>query len=438
MDHFAYRAGDLHCEEVSLLEIAERVGTPAYVYSRATFERHYDGLASAFAPLAPHILYSIKSCGNVHLLRLLTRRGSGMDVVSGGELFRALMAGADPAKIVFAGVGKTDAELLQAIRARIGFINVESEDELEQVERIAREQGIVPSVAVRINPDVIDSRTHKHTATGHKGSKFGLPIERIEAAFERHGKSPHIALRGLHFHLGSPIYSAEPYVRAIQRVMALIGTLRGRGFTIDALDIGGGFMAEYGHSGAPAPAFEDYAGPIVDALRDFVSGGGRVMIEPGRSISANAGLLLTRVLYTKESGSRSIAVVDTGMHHLIRPALYDAVQFVWPVRVSAEHVPDSRDIEAPGKEGLIPYDIVGPICESTDCFARDRKLPPLRRGDLLAIFSAGAYGMAMASQYNAVPRPPEVLISSAGITVIRRRETYEDLVAAEIDPVVIR
>jgi diaminopimelate decarboxylase len=432
MDHFSYREGNLYCEDVLLSDLAERVGTPVYVYSKRTLEAHYDGLARAFAPLRPKILYSVKSSGNLHLLSTLVARGSGMDVVSGGELFRSLKAGAPPETIVFAGVGKTDRELRQAIHAGIGFINVESEEEIAQLERSAREEGAVPNVAVRINPDVIDSRTHRHTATGHKGSKFGIGMEHVEAVFEQYGRSPHLALRGLHFHLGSPIYSAEPYVRAIQRVLELMRRLEDKGFRVDALDIGGGFMADYGQAGAAAPNPDEYAGPIIELLQGFVDRGGTVLIEPGRTISANAGLLLTSVLYTKHSGERRIAVVDTGMHHLLRPALYEAVMFMWPAKVAPEHVPRSRDVgaELPGVEA---YDVVGPICESTDKLASQRKLPPLSRGDLLGIFSAGAYGMVMASQYNAVPRPPEVLVDGQKATVIRRRETHEDLIEAELE-----
>jgi diaminopimelate decarboxylase len=432
MDRFIYREGHLHCEDVDLEHLAARVGTPAYVYSRSTFEGHYSRLSQAFATLAPTILYSVKSCGNLSLLRLLVGCGAGMDVVSGGELFRATLAGAPAEKIAFAGVGKTDAEIRQALRARIGWINVESEQELEAIERLAREIGVVPTVVVRINPDIVDARTHAKTATGHKGSKFGIDFERIVDVFERFGRSPHLALHGLHFHLGSPLYSGEPHERATGRALDLIETLRQRGFTITTLNIGGGFMADYGQPTARAPEWREYADPILERLRPFVAGGGRLLLEPGRSISANAGVLLTRVLYTKRSGDRDVAVVDTGMNHLIRPALYEAVQFMWPARVAPEFVPPSRD-PAMSLPGLRRYDIVGPVCESTDRFAAARPLPPLQPGDLLCIFSAGAYGMVMASQYNAVPRPPEVLVDGTDSTIIRRRETYEDLVVAELD-----
>ena len=431
MDAFCYRDGTCFCEDVSLVELAQRVGTPAYVYSRQTLVSHFEQFANAFKALNPVILYSVKSCGNIHLLRELVARGSGMDVVSGGELQRALLAGVHPNKIVFAGVGKSDEELRFALRSRIRFVNVESEEVLE---RLACELGVVQNVAVRLNPDVVDERTHRHTATGYRGSKFGIDFERVESTFERFGRSPHLRLRGLHFHLGSPIYSSEPYVRAIARVLTLVDTLSAKGFRIDALDIGGGFMADYGQHDSTAPMWGEYADPIAAALGPFIAAGGEVLVEPGRTISANAGILLTRVLFTKRSGEHLVAVVDTGMHHLLRPALYNAVQFLWPVVVDAAHVPHTRDVDAAGLD-LAPWDIVGPICESTDRIASGRKVPPLRRGDLLSIFSCGAYGMVMASQYNAVPRPPEVLVDGSRFAIIRRRETYDDLFAAEIHPI---
>ena len=431
MDHFQYRDGDLYCEDVAVRDIAAHVGTPAYVYSQRTLEEHYRGFAAAFGALQPLILYSVKSCGNLSLLKLLVANGAGMDVVSGGELSRALQAGAQPSRIVFAGVGKTEAEIRYALSVQTGWLNVESEAELEAVSRIARELGCVANVAIRLNPDVIDPRTHQHTATGGMGSKFGVDTDRVEPAFARFSRDPHVSLSGLHFHLGSPIYSAQPYVRAIERVSALMERLAAQGHRVHTLDIGGGFMAQYDAAETATP-WSEYAGPIVNALQPFVASGGQVMIEPGRTISANAGILLSRVLYRKRAGQKEIAVIDTGMHHFIRPALYDAEQFIWPAHVSPNFVPPSRALDA-NIDGLLECDIAGPICESTDYLARARRLPPLHRADLLAIYSAGAYGMVMASQYNAVPRPPEVLVEGGAYRVIRRRETYEDLVSCETE-----
>lgn len=431
MDAFEFRAGELFCEEVPLRELAAQTGTPAYVYSRRTLEDHYRRLAAAFAPLRPEIRFSVKSCGNIHILRLLAACGAGMDVVSGGELYRAMRAGVAPEHICFAGVGKADHEIAEALRAGVGFFNVESEQELETIERFARELGKRARVAVRINPDVSDPKTHLKTTTGSRGSKFGIDSERVPAVFDTFGRSPHLELKALHFHIGSPIYGPEPYLRAVAKTLPLIDDLRARGFEIDTLNLGGGFMASYGHSEVAERSWSDYAGPLAQALGPFMARGGRCLIEPGRTISGNAGLLLTRVLYTKRCGERNVVVVDTGMSHLARPALYDSQHFMWPVSVPAELSPASRDPGAK-RPDFAAYDVVGPICESTDRLAEGRSLPPLARGDLLAIFTTGAYGMVMASQYNAIPRPPEVLVSGDSFEIIRRRETYEDLVAAEV------
>jgi diaminopimelate decarboxylase len=431
VDAFEYRSGELFCEDVSLTELATSSDTPAYVYSRRTFEDHYRRLSAAFAPLSPEIHYSVKSCGNIHILRLLAQCGAGMDVVSGGELYRALKAGVAPERICFAGVGKSDREIEEALRVGVGFFNVESEQELETLERSARREQRRARIALRINPDVSDPKTHVKTTTGSRGSKFGIDSERVPAAFEAFGKSPHLELRALHFHIGSPIYGPEPYLRAVARTLPLIDDLRQRGFEIDTLNLGGGFMANYGQADVIERSWSEYATPLEEALRPFLARGGRCLIEPGRTISANAGLLLTRVLYTKRCGDRNVVVVDTGMSHLARPALYDSEHFIWPVRVAPEATPAGRDPRAkhPGCE---IYDVVGPICESTDRLAEARSLPKVERGDLLAIFTTGAYGMVMASQYNAVPRPPEVLVHGDSFKTIRRRETYDDLIAAEL------
>jgi diaminopimelate decarboxylase len=427
MDWFTYRDGQLCCEDVSIDELAGQVGTPAYVYSRRTFEHHYDALAEAFAPIRPLICYSIKSCGNIHLLRLLADRGCGMDVVSGGELHRARAAGADMDKVVFAGVGKTDAEIRMAIDADIGYFNVESEAEFQNIARIAAEMGRTTRGALRVNPDV-DPNTHAKTSTGRKETKFGVDIDRARRFFERYGRDEHCKLCAIHLHLGSPIYSVQPYVQAIDKAVALVDELRAAGHTITALDIGGGFGADY--IDAQTPDYAEYAAQIVPKLRRFADDGGRVILEPGRTIAANAGVLLTRVLYIKTGGRKKFVIVDAGENHLIRPAMYDAFHFVWPTNVAPNHVPQTRLAEMPN-EALEPCDVVGPICETGDCFARDRALPPVARGDLMCIFTAGAYGMAMASNYNAHPRPVEVLVAGDRATIIRRRETYDDLIAAE-------
>ncbi len=429
MDWFAYRDGQLHCEDVNVDELAADVGTPLYVYSRRTFEHHYDKIAEAFKAVDPLICYSIKSCGNVHLVKLLADRGSGMDVVSGGELHRARRAGATMSKVVYAGVGKTDAEIVQAIEAGIGLFNIESEAEFANIARLARELGATARGALRVNPDV-DPDTHAKTTTGKKETKFGVDIERARGFFDRYGRDEHLRLVGVHLHLGSPIYSVEPYVQGVTKAMVLIGRLRDAGFEIDTLDLGGGFGADY--TGNQTPPYPRYGEAIVPLLRPFVDGGGRIILEPGRTISANAGVLVTRVQYIKTGGSKKFVIVDSGENHLIRPAMYDAFHFVWPTNVAPNHVPESRQADMPN-EGLEPCDVVGPICETGDYFARDRALPPVARGDLLCVFSAGAYGMTMASNYNATPRPAEVLVHGSEAKLIRRRETYDDLIGPETD-----
>ncbi len=424
MDHFHYRDGELHCEDVPARDIAQRIGTPAYVYSSATFIHHYRAVAAAFASLDPIICYSIKSCANLNICRLLREQGAGFDVVSGGELRRALDAGGNPSKIVFAGVGKTDAEIHAGIDAEIGWFNVESEAELENLITIARERRAVVRAALRVNPDV-DPRTHRYTSTGKRETKFGVDLERARRAFDTYGRQPHVKLCGIHLHIGSPVNSVEPYVQAIEKGLALIDELRRAGFAIDTLDIGGGFGAHYREEEAP-PAVT-YAEAIVPLIANR---GLQIILEPGRSIAANAGILLTRVLYLKKSGDRDFLIVDTGMNDLIRPALYEAYHFVWPVRPGPGFVPDRRG-EGASMPGLMPMDVVGPVCESGDFLAKQRMLPPMKRGDLVAIFSAGAYGFVMASHYNTRPAPPEILVDGATFRVVRRRETYDDLVALE-------
>ncbi|MCC7147186.1 MAG: diaminopimelate decarboxylase [Phycisphaeraceae bacterium] len=431
MDDFHYQQGQLYCEKVNLEQLAAAVGTPVYVYSRHTLETHYDRIAEAFAALNPLICYSIKSCGNIHLCKLLAQRGAGMDVVSGGELHRARLAGVDMAKVVYAGVGKTDPEIRQALEAGIGYFNIESEAEFQNIASIARAMNVSARAALRVNPDV-DPKTHAKTTTGKKETKFGVDIERAHRFFERYGRESHLRLCGIHLHIGSPIFTVEPYVQAIEKVLALIAQLRQEGIAVGVLDLGGGFGADYQSEQSPSAA--DYAAQIVPLLQPFHAAGGQIILEPGRTIAANAGMLLSRVLYLKTGGQKKFIIVDTGMHHLVRPTMYDAFHFIWPTNVAPAHEPKQRKatMDMPGLETC---DVVGPICETGDFLARDRALPPVARGDLLAIFTAGAYGMVMASNYNAMPRPPEVLVDGKQITLLRRRETYDDLVAPEIQAV---
>ena len=427
MDYFEYRKGSLYCEDVPVADIAAEAGTPLYVYSAATLLEHYRRIEEAFAELRPTICYSIKSLANVHILKLLAAAGSGFDVVSGGEIARAARAGADMSKVVFAGVGKTDREINEAIAAGIGVFNVESEAEFENLSRLAAAAGVKVRAALRVNPDVYDPRTHRYTRTGRKETKFGVDIERAERFFERFGRDAHARLDMIHLHIGSPIYSAEPYVAAITRTMELAEKLRAKGFEVKALDIGGGYAADYEEGASPLAA--DYAREIVPLL---VGRGLEVFIEPGRQISCNAGLLVAKVLYVKQGGDRKFIIVDAAMTDLIRPALYEAEHFIYPVRLGegAEAPPRKLDFAPPGGEKA---DVVGGVCESSDFLAKDRILPPMRRGELLAVFSAGAYGFVMSSQYNSRPRAAEVLVQGREWRVIRRRETYDDLFAPEMD-----
>lgn len=432
MDSFHYKQGELYCEDVSIRRIVEEVGSPAFIYSKRTLVDHFDRFASVFSAISPAILFSVKSCNNLSLLQILIERGAGMDVVSAGEMFRALRAGAKPENIVFAGVGKSAKELREGLKAKIGWFNVESEEELQLLASLAEQGNHRPQVAIRLNPDVIDPRTHQNTATGGRGSKFGIDLERVAPLFEKWKGHPHIDLSGLHFHLGSPIFSAGPYLAAIRKVLELKSALESKGCEVKTIDIGGGFVAHDEETAEKTVRWDEYAGPIAKELKTFVDEGGRVLMEPGRTISANCAILACSVLYRKQSGSTSIAVVDTGMHQLLRPALYQAEHFMWPVSVHPEHIPSSRTLQ-PAMDGLEIYDVVGPICESTDRLARARSLPPLERNSLFAIFSAGAYGMVMASQYNATPRPPEILVDGASFQVIRARESYEDMIAKEVE-----
>lgn len=424
MDYFEYRGGRLFAENVAVSDIVDQVGTPVYIYSERTLFEHYDKLLHAFADVDPLICYSVKSCSNLAVLRLLAEAGAGFDIVSGGELARVLKAGGRAERTFFAGVGKTNDEIRYALEQGIAMFTVESEAEFENIDHIARQMGRQPRCALRINPGV-DPDTHHHTATGKKESKFGIDIELAEAFFCKYHRAPAARLVGVHFHIGSPIFDPAIYAEAISKVLPLVDKLVAEGIAVDTFDVGGGFAALY-ESGQFTP-IEDYADAIVPLLKGR---GLKVVLEPGRIISANAGILVSRVQYCKVGGSRSFAVVDTGMHHLIRPPLYDAFHFVWPVEPGEKMTPADR-MQEPPLDGLHKVDVVGPLCESGDFLARGRPLPPLKRGDLVAVFGAGAYGMAMASNYNSHPRPAEVLVGYDAFRVVRRRETYDDLTRGE-------
>ncbi len=427
MDHFRYDNGDLFCESIKMADLAAKTGTPAYVYSKATLEIHYDRLAQAFKELDPLICFSTKCCSNLHVLKTLVRRGSGLDVVSGGELHRARLAGAAPEKIAFAGVGKTDDEIRDALgkgssgiagsEQPIGLFNIESEGEFEVIAMAARAMGVQARAALRVNPDV-QAGGHAYISTGHKETKFGVDVEHARVLFEKFGHEKHLRLCGVHMHIGSSIAQTQPYVEAVSRVLKLIDDLAKKGITVELLDLGGGFGADYKTGASPAAA--DFAKAIGPLLKDRVKAGLKIVLEPGRTIAANAGVLLTRVLYVKHSGRKKFIVCDAGMNTLIRPALYGSFHFIWPLSVSPQHEPPRR-AEVLDLPGLEAADVVGPVCESGDFLAQERPLPPVARGDLLAVFTAGAYGMAMASRYNSHPLPCEVMVDGSRVQVIRER-----------------
>ncbi len=425
MDHFSYRNGELFCEDVTAEKIATDLGTPVYVYSKATLLHHYRQLAQAFSPVNATICYSIKSCGNLNICKLLAAEGCGFDVTSGGELYRALQAGGDPKKIIYAGVGKTDREIVDAINAGIAAFNLESEEEIENVDRLARSIGKTAVGALRVNPDV-DPKTHKYTTTGKKETKFGVDIERAERVFDQYKALKNLRIAGVHMHIGSPVYEIQPYIDATKKMTELIDRLCAKGHKIEWFDMGGGFGVNYERPDQAHPPTEH-----AKALLPMIQGKPyKIALEPGRYIAGNAGILLTRVLYRKVGGTRKFVIVDAGMNDLVRPMMYESFHFIWPAKPQYGNVPAMRNKDAAPVDGEV-VDVVGPICESGDFLAKDRPLPKTQRGDLLAVFTAGAYGFAMSSNYNNRPRAAEVLVDGSSYRVIRRRETLEDLVALE-------
>lgn len=413
MDYFHCKDGEWWCEGVPLLELAQRFGTPLYVYSERTLVEHFLKLDQAFRDVPHLVCYSVKANGNLAILRALAQVGSGADVVSGGELERAMRAGIPPDRIVYSGVGKTDEEIRAAVSAGIRAVNVENEEELHLLSAIAEDMGRIQRIALRVNPDV-DPHTHEYLTTGRTENKFGIPLERALEVAERAASLPGVALTGVDFHIGSQILSHEPYALALSQARGLVTDLRQLGFSVEILDIGGGLAARYDHE-RPMTADEFHDG-IVGLIRDLDL---TLVLEPGRFIVANAGVLLTRVLFVKETPRRAFVIADAGMNDLIRPTLYGAIHRIEPVT--------ARDGE------YREVDVVGPICESGDFLARGRALPPVRRGDVLVVFSAGAYGMAMSSNYNQRGRAAEVLVSGREATLVRRRETYEDLIRCEVE-----
>ncbi|MDY6943441.1 MAG: diaminopimelate decarboxylase [Pseudomonadota bacterium] len=411
MDHFNYRDGRLFAEDVDLQTLAERFGTPAYVYSRATICRHFRVFSEALAGQAHLLCYAVKANSNLAVLNLLAGLGAGFDIVSVGELERVLRAGGDPGKVVFSGVGKRADEVRRALEVGIRCFNVESEGELERIDTIAREMGVRAPVSLRVNPDV-DAQTHPYISTGLKENKFGIDIAVAESVYHRAHQMDGIRLEGIDCHIGSQLTGTQPFVDALARVLAMVDRLAEAGIHLRHIDVGGGLGIRYRNETPPTP--DEY----VRALRPSLAGRDlEILFEPGRVIVGNAGVLLTRVEYLKPHGERAFAIVDAGMNDLIRPALYHAWQDIVPV------------IQRDGAEGQC-YDIVGPVCETADFIGRERQLN-LEPGDILAVRSSGAYGFVMSSNYNSRPRPPEIMVDGAQAHVVRARESIDTLMLGE-------
>ncbi len=451
LEAFGYRAGELHAGEIPVSRIAEAVGTPTYVYSADAIRSSYHRIEGAFKALDARLHYAVKASSNVHILRLLREQGAGMDVVSGGELERAWLAGTPMDEIVFAGVGKTEAEQRAALdgslsplvhearrlggldivnRGAVGLFNVESASELKSLSLVAAELGQVARACIRVNPDV-DARTHEYTTTGKEENKFGIAVASVPDLFAAYRQVPCIELVGLHVHIGSPVREVEPYESAVRVLLRLIDKLEAAGDTVSVLDLGGGWPMCY--TEGESPDIETFAEALIPLLEERAAKGLRIVLEPGRSILANSGVLLARAQHVKEGRKKRFVVCDAGMHTLIRPAFYRAFHFVWPTRVQPRHLPP-KAAERLDLPDLCLTDVVGPICETGDFLARGREIPIVKQGDLIAIFSAGAYGMSMTSNYNDHGRPAEVLVDGDRALLINKRQTLASLLETESSP----
>lgn len=415
MDHFEYRDGLMYVEELPLDRVAEQFGTPCYVYSRATLSRHLRAYTDALGDHPHLICYAVKANSNLAVLDVLARQGAGFDIVSVGELERVLAAGGDPAKVVFSGVAKQEAELARALEVGIKCFNVESTAELERLNSVAGSLGKVAPVSLRVNPDV-DAGTHPYISTGLKDNKFGIAVSEAREVYRRASAMDHLRVVGLDCHIGSQLTELAPFLDALERLLVLLDTLREDGIEVEHLDLGGGLGVTYRNETPPHPS--EYASALLERLSRW-PGSERLtlLFEPGRSIAANAGVLLTRVEFLKPGETRNFAIIDAGMNDLIRPALYQAWQAIVPV-----------DTRSPRDTGV--YDVVGPVCETGDFLGKERELA-IAAGDLLAVRSAGAYGFVMASNYNSRPRPAEVMVDGDRAHLVRRRERLEELWAGE-------
>ncbi len=414
MHEFTFKNNELYCENTKVSDVAKRVPTPFYLYSHETLIDHYRKIKSAFRSISPLICFSVKSNSNIAILRALVKNGAGLDIVSGGELYRARLAGADPKKIVYAGVGKRPDEIEDAIKAGILFFNAESEEELEVIQRRAESLKKRVNVAIRINPDVVP-KTHSHIATGKGDTKFGLDFETVHKIFNSKWRYPDLNIRGVHVHIGSQIVDGGPFEEAIKKVLSF---LKKNKIEVDHFNIGGGLGIIYSiENPQTAKNFAKRVLPLLKRARL------KIILEPGRFVSGNSGILVTKVLYTKITPRNTFVIVDGGMSDLIRPSLYTAYHKIVPVKVSHDSAQTCEKV-----------DIVGPICESGDFLGKDRFLPMMRKGDLLAVMGAGAYGFAMSSNYNSRPRAAEVMVMKNKIHIIRRQESYADIVRGESIP----
>jgi len=420
MHYFIYKKNKLYCENVSIQKIAEYAGTPFYLYSHRTLLEHYNKIRDAFRSINPIICFSMKSNSSLAVIKSLVNAGAGLDIVSGGELFKAKKAGADSKKIVYASVGKTAFEIEDALRKGILLFNVESVPELELIDKVCARMGKQARAAIRVNPGV-KAKTHRYITTGSKENKFGIDEDTLFSVFKSKYKFSHVDICGIHIHIGSQITELAPFVRAIKKASALIKVLRQQGHKIDYFNIGGGLGIVYNRENPQtAKKFAASVIPLVSGLNV------RLILEPGRFISGNSGILVTKVLYEKKTNTKNFIIVDAAMNDLIRPSLYNAYHDILPLN------------RAPLKRRVRIYDIVGPICESGDFLAKDRKLPELKAGSMLAIMSAGAYGFSMSSNYNSRPRAAEVMVMNNKFYITRKRETYQDLVRGEAVPACLR
>lgn len=414
MNHFHYVKNELYCEEVPVREVAEQAGTPFYLYSHATLERHIQRFRQAFAEVPHLVCFSAKANSNLAVLRVFVNNGAGIDIVSGGELYRALKAGCEPQKIVYSGVGKTEGEIHQALAADILMFNVESEQELEKIDAVAGASRKKARIAIRVNPDV-DPQTHPYISTGMKKAKFGINIGQALDQYRKAAALANIEVVGVDCHIGSQLTKLSPFVDAIAKIRELVQALQQEGFATRYLDLGGGLGITYADE--TPPDFEEYAQAVIDATRDL---GVTLVFEPGRVLVGNAGILVCRVLYTKKGEVKNFVITDAGMNDLARPSLYGSYHGIIAVDRS--------------RTETLTADVVGPICESGDFLAQDREIPAFRPGDLVAVTSAGAYGFTMSSNYNSRPRAAEILVKGQKILTVRRRETLEDLIRGETVP----